>query len=288
MNSRLGQGYLTLATGAQKYLEMAVVLGLSLKTFDPKRPVCLLHDERVTLPPYAERIFDQTILVGGDTKYTGCMNKARLYDYSPFERTMFIDADCILMKPHVDIYWSRCAGRSFTSPGGRQSTGRWEELDIELACRRFACPYVVVMNSGALYFEKDHAAEQVFREVELALFPSSRRASAFPSQSVGPVCRRAVLRRRDGRLRLEPIGIDESAGSWMVTTWRARRCMVDLDAGVCSLEKPSGFWWPTQARFPKGWVRHSPVFLHFIALKPRRTYRRLAQQLRTRHAGRLN
>jgi alpha-N-acetylglucosamine transferase len=98
MNNHLGQGYLTLAMGAQKYVEMAVVLGLSLKTFDPKRPVCLLHDKHVMLPAYAERIFDQTILVSDDTKYTGCMNKARLYDYSPFERTMFVDADCILMK----------------------------------------------------------------------------------------------------------------------------------------------------------------------------------------------
>jgi hypothetical protein len=288
MNNHLGQGYLTLAMGAQKYVEMAVVLGLSLKTFDPKRPVCLLHDKHVMLPAYAERIFDQTILVSDDTKYTGCMNKARLYDYSPFERTMFVDADCILMKSQVDTYWSRCAGRSFTLPGCRQSTGRWEELDIDLACRSFDCPYVVVMNSGALYFDKDHAAEQVFKEVDWLYSHRRDELRRFHRNQPGQYADEPFFGVAMGRLGLEPVGIDERAGSWMVTTWRARRCIVDLDAGVCSLEKPSGFWWGTQARFPKGWVRHSPVFLHFIGLKPRRTYRRLAQQLRTRHAGRLN
>ena len=63
MTDPSGQGYVTLATGAQRYVDMAVVLALSLKTFDPKRPVCLLYDKHVTLPPYAERIFDQAILV---------------------------------------------------------------------------------------------------------------------------------------------------------------------------------------------------------------------------------
>jgi hypothetical protein len=56
MTNSSGQGYVTLAIGAQRYVDMAVVLGLSLKTFDPQRPVCLLHDQHVTLPPYAEKI----------------------------------------------------------------------------------------------------------------------------------------------------------------------------------------------------------------------------------------
>jgi hypothetical protein len=74
----------------------------------------------------------------------------------------------------------------------------------------------------------------------------------------------------------------------MVTTWRARRCVFDIEAGLCSLEKPSGFWWPAQARFAKGWVRHSPVFVHFIGLRPRRAYRNLVDQLKMRNADRLN
>jgi hypothetical protein len=283
-----GQGYVTLATGTQRYVEMAVVLGLSLKTFDPKRPVCLLYDKHVRLPPYSERIFDHAISVTDDAKYPGCMNKARLFDYSPFERTMFIDADCILMKSQVDTYWSRCAGSSFTAPGGRRATGHWEQLDLAATCQRFACPYVVVMNSGALYFERDHTAERVFREIDWLYSHRRDELQRFHRNQPGQYADEPFFGVAMGRLGLDPVGIDQRVGSWMVTTWRARRCIVDIDAGVCSLEKPSGFWWPTQARFAKGWVRHSPVFLHFIGLKPRRTYRRLARQLRQRHAGRLN
>ena len=157
-----------------------------------------------------------------------------------------------------------------------------------MTCRRFDCPYVVVMNSGALYFEENPAAERVFREVDWLYSYHRDELQRLHRNQPGQYADEPFFGVAMGKLGLAPIGIDEGAGSWMVTTWRARRCIVDIDAGVCSLEKPSGFWWPTQARFAKGWVRHSPVFLHFIGLKPRRTYRRLAQQLRTRHAGRLN
>ena len=281
------QGYITIATGAQRYAEMAIVLGLSIKTFDAKRPVCLLHDDRVALPPYSDRIFDEAIELDPDGEYIGCMNKLRLYEYSPFDQTMFVDADCILMKSQVDSYWSHCAGMGFTLPGSSSSTGHWEKIDIESTCRRFNCSYVVVMNSGTLYFEKGPVGERLFEEVNRLYLNRRNELRRFHHNQLGQYADEPFLGVAMGRLGLEPVGIDERVGSWMVTTWRARRCLFDIDAGICSLEKPSAFWWSSQARFAKSWVRHSPIFVHFIGLKPRALYQRLEKQLRARHADRL-
>jgi hypothetical protein len=172
---------------------MAVVLGLSLRTFDPKRPVCLLHDDQVTLPPYVSRIFDKTISLVPDERYLGCMNKIRLYEYSPFNQTMFVDADCVLMKTQVDSYWSHCAGLGFTLPGSCRSSGYWEEIDLESTCKQFGCPYIVVMNSGTLYFEKGSCRGTSVQRGEPALFRPPSRAPSFPSQPGRAIRRRAVL-----------------------------------------------------------------------------------------------
>ena len=234
------QGYITIATGAQRYVDMAVVLGLSLRTFDPKRAVCLLHDDQVTLPPYVNRIFDKTISLVPDERYLGCMNKIRLYEYSPFNQTMFVDADCVLMKTQVDSYWSHCAGMGFTLPGSCRSTGYWGEIDLESTCKRFGCPYIVVMNSGTLYFEKGPVGEQVFKEANRLYFDHRHELSRFHRNQIGQYNDEPFFGVAMGRLGLEPIGIDERVGSWMVTTWRARRCAFDIDAGICRMEKPSG------------------------------------------------
>jgi hypothetical protein len=47
------QGYIVLAVGPTRYLDMAVNLAASLKVMDPGRPVCLVHDPGATIPPEA-------------------------------------------------------------------------------------------------------------------------------------------------------------------------------------------------------------------------------------------
>ena len=201
---------------------------------------------------------------------------------------MFVDADCALMKSQVDSYWSRCVGMGFTLPGSSRSTGRWEEIDIEVTCSRLDCRYLVVMNSGTMYFEKGAKAARLFEEANRLYSNHRDELRRFHRSQPGQYADEPFFGAAMGRLGLEPVGIDERVGSWMVTTWRARRCTFDIDAGICRLEKPSAFWWPAQARFAKGWVSHSPVFVHFIGLKPRSSYRRLVKQLRARHADRLH
>lgn len=83
-----------------------------------------------------------------------------------------------------------------------------------------------------------------------------------------------------GAFGIEPLGVNMEVGSLMVSTWRARNCHFDLLHGVSHIEKPRGFYFniPLPA-FAKGWVSHSPIFAHFIDLKPVDVYQRVVRQV---------
>ena len=186
---------------------MAVALCLSLETFDEKRPVCLLYDNHIDLPSYAARLFDEMIMLAPEDRFIGCMHKIRLYEYSPFERSIFVDADAILMKRQVDACWVACSGKGFAVPGNKRSVGHWKELDIEDVCRTFDCQYIVVLNSGTFYFERGPIAESLFAEVnriyvegrdDLCLWHHQQRGH-YVDDPFGVAM---------GRLGIEPTGLD--------------------------------------------------------------------------------
>ena len=107
------QGYITLALGPRKYLEMAANLAASLKVMDPRRQVAVVHDAGVSVPRDLAQYFDFRLELPPDPLYPDVMNKLRLFGVSPFEQTMFIDADCLLVKMDVDHYWHKATKNSF-------------------------------------------------------------------------------------------------------------------------------------------------------------------------------
>ena len=298
MATAASQGYITIAAEHQRYLDMAVVLALSLKISDPGRPICLLYDDHVELPPQSDRIFDHLVKLEPDPDYRGCMHKLRLYDWTPFAQTMFIDADCLLVKAQIDTYWSACASRGFAAPGLPRSSGRWLGFNVEELCRRFECPYLVVLNSGAFYFEKGKLGSSLFEEARRLYARRRDELRRYHRGQAGQYADEPFFGVAMGRLGLEPIAEDPQAGPWMLTTWRARGLDFDLEAGRSVAQTPAWHWLPATVRYvPRswvtflegsvaGWVQHSPVFLHFIGMKPRARYRHFAEQLKTRHAAR--
>ncbi len=299
MPAAASQGYITIAAEQQRYLDMAVVLALSLKTCDSRRPICLVYDDHVQLPPQVDRIFDHLMKLRPDRDYRGCMHKLRLDDWTPFDQTMFIDADCLLMKAEVDTYWLACAGRGFAAPGMMRARGRWLGFDIERLCRRFQCPYLVVLNSGALYFEKGDLGTRFFAELRRLYGERRHELRRYHRGQTGQYADEPFFGIAMGRLGLEPVAEDERAGPWMLTTWRARKLEFDADKGLSVVHTPSRHWLPATVRYvPRswvtflegsvaGWVKQSPVFLHFIGMKPEARYREFAERVRTKHAARL-
>lgn len=156
------EGYLVLAMGKQKYLDMARNLAMSLKLLDPHRPICLVHDSNLPLRDIDSDLFDHTSLLEEEAEFVGCTNKIRLFDCSPYQRTMYIDADCLLVKKGIDFYWELFNGQYFNMTGEKTNCGSWYGIDISKACKVSNVQYIAKMNSGIFYFEKKSKSRRIF------------------------------------------------------------------------------------------------------------------------------
>lgn len=91
----------------------------------------------------------------------GYANKTRLWEYSPFHSTVFLDADTTIQGP-VDELFSQCDEMVLTGWGGWVSQGKmmagrirkWEKQCPEMVQRMIASPWPAI-NTGVFGFTKD-------------------------------------------------------------------------------------------------------------------------------------
>ena len=87
-----------MATRKRGYGEMAVNLALSLKTLLPDLPISVISDGYAEIVPGSRDLFDEFIPVPKDAN--PFETKSRMFDFSPYPRTLWLDADsCILRDP---------------------------------------------------------------------------------------------------------------------------------------------------------------------------------------------
>jgi hypothetical protein len=274
------EGYLILATGSAHYADMACNLAASIKVMDGTRPICLVHDGNIALQPADRALFDDLSVLPPDSRYPGFMNKIRLFPVSPYQRTMFVDADCLLVKRDIDRYWAMTRPFFFGITGDSRMSGEWKGADIAAMLRQEGAPYLVQMNSGVFAFDNSPEAAAFF--AGLNDFYLRRR------NQLGIGLHRGKPAQTDeiyiglwmGLNGLESCGGKLGENSWMVSTWRALRTCIDPGRGRSLIHKPRH----AIAGVPNpigGWDRLSPSFVHFIGLKPRRTYQRLSAYFRT-------
>lgn len=211
------RGYVTLAVGNPRYLELAVDMRLSLAEHDPL-PVALVADERlarVTGERYPG-VFDHlAILPERFRAHRGI--KYGVGVSSPFERNIFIDSDCIVLSP-LDGYWEQLAGADIAFVG-RLLEGDDEDRHHGFSTRwlrqRFGIDAYLKSNSGVFYFRKSTAVplfeecltlylEEILPklrggflgdELAFALVGGKHRLTTFPQP--GPILWRQELARLD-------------------------------------------------------------------------------------------
>ncbi|NKB43416.1 MAG: hypothetical protein GKS03_03970 [Alphaproteobacteria bacterium] len=167
------EGYLVLALHDPRYLDLAANFALSVRRLD-KRPVSVVTSPEITLNPSYETLFDQVIRLEDHPTLKGAMAKTLLFGASPYSKTMYIDADCLLFNAKIELFWRRYSGHPFAVEGHRQSTGPVFacSLGTKKAEDLFALVDVealTVFNAGVIYFEKGSETEKVF-ETAIELF----------------------------------------------------------------------------------------------------------------------
>jgi hypothetical protein len=270
----MDEGYLVLATGPDRYIDMARNLAASLRVMDGTRRICLVHDEHARLDTTDTRFFDDYSLLADDPLYAGLINKIRVFETSPYRRTMFVDADCLLLKRDIDTYWNMARPYPFAITGARRTSGEWKGADVAHLLKQEGAPYLVQMNSGVFCFDDSPEAAGFFKG--LNDFYLRRR------EWLGVGLHRGKPVQNDEiyiALWMGLNGLDSCGGrvgedSWMVSTWRAFWMTLDPERGISVIRKPKHSF----AGVPNpigGWDRLSPSFVHFIGLKPHGAYKRL-------------
>ena len=150
-------------------MDLAANFALSVLRLE-RRPVSVVTSPNIELPPAYSSIFDQVIRLDDHPTLKGAMAKALLFDLTPYEQTMYIDADCLLFNTRIEHFWRRYRGQAFAVEGHQQSTGPVFacSLGVKQAaelCALVEVPALTVFNAGVMYFESGAASRQIFDTV---------------------------------------------------------------------------------------------------------------------------
>jgi hypothetical protein len=159
------RGYLTLAARDPLYLEMAVDMALSLR-HHTELPIALAADEALGALAQTryQRVFDFVTLIPQRFRQ-GRALKYGVAEASPFEETMFVDADCIVLASMDDRFASLAhhdmamTGEMLTPADDRRHHG----FATRSLIRRFGLERYLKTNSGLFCFRRS-AALQIMEE----------------------------------------------------------------------------------------------------------------------------
>ena len=267
-----GQGYLVIAFGRDHYFQLAANLAASIRIHDPTRRICLLSDRMPSQE--VARFFTDFVALPPDDRYPHLMAKLRVFDLTPFEQTMFVDADCIMMKDDADQIWERASSRPFSITGEKRTSGTWKGLDIQKMLSSTGAPYLIQMNSGVFYFDKSQAARSFFEAVNDLFLTCGDQFGGADLWGGSGQTDEPYLGLTMGKLGMDTDNMaNVGRNSWSVSTWRTFHC---TNAGL--VFKASGFLFG-RSYLPTRVALLSPTFLHFVGLKPRYLYRRLVDRV---------
>lgn len=160
----MNKGIITIATGPQKYIDMAISLGISLSLHSPETDTAIItdsDDERLA------SLYRHIIIPPSDMK-SGFLIKTSLFELSPFDETIFIDSDCLAVGDCSAIF-DDLANHDFAVFGPNVNTGFWF-TDIEKLLKKIDRPTLPKFNSGFFYFRRSTVAENIFREAQDVFF----------------------------------------------------------------------------------------------------------------------
>lgn len=245
------QGYQIVGLGA-RHAALAVSCAQSIRLFDPARPIQLVtHADD---PEPEAGLFDVVTRIDPPAFFNSPAIKLELDRLSPFAATMFVDADCLMLRDDIDRWWRTAQAWPFAIPGQAHPHGPWYGQDIAALCARFECGYLWKMNSGVIYFDRSPEAGRVFAEARLLVL---RHGALFDAAHRGLTPDEPFLAGALGRLEMSgPPILDDSPDCWMLSTIRAE-----------AFERQG-----LDFRYVKVSGLRRPTLVHFVGLEPANHY----------------
>lgn len=151
------RGVITIAQGNKRYINMAINLAISLKINSPNFPIAIVTDSK---DDSISDFFDFVIPIK-EEHGVGLIQKLRIYEYSCFEETLFIDADCLAVKS-IDFIFDSFVNQQVSCFGYKRTHDKIFGVDIVYLRNKFNVDYIIGHNGGIYYFKKTLIAKHVF------------------------------------------------------------------------------------------------------------------------------
>lgn len=153
------RGYLTMAARQERFLEMAVDMALSLREHTAL-PIALAADEPLAALAQTRfpGVFDRVTLIPRRFR-EGRALKYGTAEASPFEETVFVDADCLVLAPMDDLF-DALASHDMAMTGehlGREQDRIHHGFSTTSLIRRFGLDTYLKTNSGLFCFRRSAA-----------------------------------------------------------------------------------------------------------------------------------
>jgi len=192
-------GIILIAVGDKAYANWAANMAVSIRYHNPNLPIAVIVDEnckRNFLREELEKLFDYVLDVKkehlfSNSEFSPGLLKLNLNNYTPFKKTMFLDADGITIKP-LDGLFEMCKGNDVASQVNSISTAQdetwpcqWMNLEntrkyYELG-DNFNLPEI---NSSFIYWEKSKKSDAFFKTALECFIPDYKTSwgKAFPDE----------------------------------------------------------------------------------------------------------
>ena len=244
-------GTITLAYGKEIYIELGKALGRSLERFNPDLCRALVTD---STDPELLELYSPVIPLRPEWG-TDVSQKLHLDEYTPFDRTLFIDCDSIVVRDigsAFDLFSDEdtCAiGTEFMVPGDNV-----READIQRVLDNLSISRIPWFNGGIYYLDRNQRQGEIFRLARTYL-DQYREIGFNDFRSDGPADE-LLLGAAMEVLGLPPIS-DE--GKLMRTpTGMLGKLKVDVISGHASFDKKGVPFEPAIVHFAGVW-REDPV-----------------------------
>lgn len=184
------RGYATIATGDEKYYKMAVALLHSYKLkCKINLPFAIICDKA---NQYTEE-FDDVIIM--DCSNRSYMDKLTLYQYVPYDATIFIDADSLILRNPEEL-WKDFSDQSCVSCygavlpiGDKKSWFSYENAGIY----KDKIKYLIDLHGGIYFIKRGEECRRIFETaIELAKHYSEYKFRSFSLPADEPVVAMAM------------------------------------------------------------------------------------------------
>jgi hypothetical protein len=230
METMASRGILTLAFGKPKFIEMAKALAWSLNLHAPAIPRAIVTDSNdAELAQLFSQRIDYRPQYGSNVR-----QKMYLDQYSPFDETLFIDSDSLVVRG-LDSFWIAFAAVPFGTSGDRLlRSGETDAfLDVDFILKHFGFDSLPKFNGGIYYFKRNAESAALFATArDLMARSAELKFKEFRNDGPNDEALYSVAMAIRG-LKLIDMG---NAGMW--TPINAESPLtVDIPRGICTFQK---------------------------------------------------